>query len=220
MNKLLFICLALFAQSVFAADFNKPHRHQGIVSKFEGEPPHVELTSQDQSKLEKGERVMKQVEQKDGGRGVAVFRVAAPVDTVWTVIRDFNHYPEWVDGVKSTEIYKQDKDQIYVKFIIGALGVNYEYYIHHNYPSTQDWGTWTLDYSKDSDLDDSVGYWRVDPVADKPGTSQIEYSVDVRLKGWVPGFIKNLLVNRGLKQATVWVKEQAEKKQLVTATTH
>jgi hypothetical protein len=45
-----------------------------------------------------------------------------------------------------------------------------------------------------------------------PGMSQVEYSVSLSL-GWVPGFIKNLIVDKGLEEATVWVRVQSEKRQ-------
>ena len=34
--------------------------------------------------------------------------------------------------------------------------------------------------------------------------------MDMRLKGWVPGFVENMLAKKGLTMATSWVKKQAE----------
>ena len=59
-------------------------------------------------------------------------------------------------------------------------------------------------------LDDIVGFWRVTPVEGAPQKSLVEYSVDIRVKGWVPSFVREVLVGRGLKSATRWVKVQAE----------
>ncbi len=72
--------------------------------------------------------------------------------------------------------------------------------------------TWTLDYDYLSDLDDSVGYWRVTPSEVDAGKSLVTYSAAVKLKSRVPAFIINLIVKSRLKQATHWVKEQAELK--------
>ena len=90
------------------------------------------------------------------------------------------------------------------------MGINVEYFIDHTYPAGEDWGTWTLDYSRESDLDDSVGMWRVTALPDDPSKSRVEYSVDIKVSGWVPGFVRDMLVKQGLKDATSWVKEQAE----------
>ena len=70
--------------------------------------------------------------------------------------------------------------------------------------------TWTLYYDYLSDLDDSVSYWRVTPSEVDAGKSLVTYSAAVKLKSKVPAFIINLILKFRLKQATHWVKEQAE----------
>ena len=40
---------------------------------------------------------------------------------------------------------------------------------------------------------------------------------DVQVRGWIPGFIRSLFVDKGLKQATQWVKVQSEKKAAAAA---
>lgn len=207
--------LFLLAPPALAADASKPHEHQGVIKPYQGAPPAVPLTAADKAKLEQGKPVMKTFEEGEaGGRGVAIFRVNAPPEVVWSVIRDFSRYPEWIDNVEKARIYHQKGDHIDVHFELSALGFSVEYFIAHRCGQTGDarWLTWTLDYAKQSDLDDSVGFWRVTPVEGKPDVTQVEYSVDLRVKGWVPGFIKSLLVNKGLKEATQWVRVQAEKR--------
>jgi hypothetical protein len=147
---------------------------------------------------------------------MAIFKVNANPDIVWATIQDFPSYPKWIDEVKKCEIYKKDGGKIDVDFVIKSFPVTVEYYIHHDYDLQNRWGTWTLDYSRNSDLDDSVGFWRVNSVDGNPNQSIVEYSVDIALKGWLPGFVRDILVDKGLKQATNWVKVQSEKKQAAT----
>jgi hypothetical protein len=61
-----------------------------------------------------------------------------------------------------------------------------------------------------SDLDDSVGFWRVSHFEGDHTQSIVTYSAAIKLKTRVPGFIINLIIKSRLKQATTWVKEQAE----------
>ena len=68
-----------------------------------------------------------------------------------------------------------------------------------------------LDYSKESDLDDSTGYWLIYPSPTDPNKTRVEYSVDIRIKGWVPSFIEDMLADQGLEDATRWVKRESEK---------
>lgn len=193
-----------------AADANAPHEHRGIVSAYSGAPPAVSLTAADVATLERGDLVQKQIRVDSGGRGVAVMHVEAPPTTIWKTIQNYGAYPEWVDGLDNTSIYASQGDHVYVAFSLSKMGIGIDYFIDHTVKTEEGWVTWTLDYDRQSDLDDSVGYWRVTQLSDNPAVSRVEYSVDLRVKGWVPGFIETLLMDKGLVMATSWVKTQAE----------
>ena len=60
-----------------------------------------------------------------------------------------------------------------------------------------------------SDLDDSVGYWFVQPTGAEE--CRVYYACDTTLRGWVPGPVYNLLGKTALKQTTTWVNEEALK---------
>lgn len=181
------------------------------LAPYEGAPPEVSLTESERQTVAKGDPVYKQVQAGDGGRAAAVFRVNAPAKTIWSVISSFNSYPEWISGVKETEVYKRLGEKIFVRFKLSQWPVTVNYYIEHNAPMERlGWLTWKLDYSKQNDLEDSVGFWRVTPVPGDSSKCDVSYSVEVRLKGWVPDFIKNMIIDRGLKDATQWVKKQSE----------
>jgi ribosome-associated toxin RatA of RatAB toxin-antitoxin module len=175
-----------------------------------GQLPPPQFSAADLAQLRSGQAIRRQTEGASGGRGLAIFRVQAPPDVVWAVINDFDQYPKWIHNVDKCQVYQRDGGNIDVDFVISGLGFSAEYYIHHMYHPAEHWGTWTLDYSRESDLDDSVGFWRVTPWAEDPRQSVVEYSVDVRVRGWVPGFIRGLFVDKGLTQATEWVKVQSE----------
>ena len=66
-----------------------------------------------------------------------------------------------------------------------------------------------LDYDRRSDLDDSVGYWFAQPTG--PASCRVFYSCEVKLRGWVPGPVYNVLTKQALKQATTWVSSEATK---------
>ena len=56
--------------------------------------------------------------------------------------------------------------------------------------------TFHLDYSRRSDLDDSVGYWYVEPTGRT--TSRVFYSCECKLRGWVPPPVYSLLTKEAL----------------------
>jgi ribosome-associated toxin RatA of RatAB toxin-antitoxin module len=195
---------------VHAADPGKAHSHTGVLAAYPVPPIPIALDSAQEAQFSSGDPVYTQVDTGSQGRGVAVFLVKAPADEVWSTIHNFAAYPKWIDGLETCEVYKQSGDHVYVRFVIEKMGMDIEYFIDHTFPPGETWGTWTLDYTRESDLDDSVGMWRVTSLPDNPGHSRVEYSVDVKVTGWVPGFVRDFLVNRGLRDATSWVKKQSE----------
>lgn len=199
------------ATPAVAADATKPHPHQGVVAAHRGKPEVPKLTNDDLKQLAAGKPVRKQIKKGDaGGVGLAVQDVHAPVDVVWQRILDYPAYPRMVDGVIETEVYEQSGDHIKVRMIINATVMRVEYFIDHTVKTGDGYVTWTLDYDRESDLDDSVGMWVVEPVPGKPGWTRVFYSVNVKLRGWVPSFVEGMIADSGLTQATAWVKRESE----------
>lgn len=197
-----------------AADATKPHPHQGILSAYTDAPPRVPLSADDLAKLAEGKSVMKQTQAASGdnaaGRGVAVQDIHADPATIWSRITDYADYPTMVDNVKQCSVYERAGEHVKVKFIIGAPMISIEYYIDHVYRPQDGYMTWRLDYTRSSDFDDTVGFWRVEALADKPGWSRVFYSVDLKAAGWVPPPIEHAFATMGLNKATSWVKRESE----------
>ena len=204
--------MSLFAIAfAVAADANQPHNHTGIVTPYKGVPPTVSLSTDDLAKLTGGDVVIKQQKVDSGGRGIAVFHISATPTKIWSKIVDYAHYPQMVGHVAECGNYRTSGSDIYTRFVLSVFTTNIEYFIHHTYKPDQGYLTWTLDYSRLSDLDDSVGYWRVTPLTEAPALSRLEYSVDIRFKGYVPGFVQDMIAKKGLTDAASWVKREAEK---------
>jgi uncharacterized membrane protein len=210
MTTLFALCLTLFTpQPAMAADADSPHPHQGVAVKFASPAP-TPLSEAEEIQLAAGEAVRKQVRSATGGRGIAIMDVHASVDRIWAVIQDFGSYPNWIDNLKSTSVYGNQAGHILVEFQLSVMGMGVTYYIDHSVYKDKGYMTWQLDYTRESDIDDSTGYWLTYPVPGKPGFTRVEYTVDLRLKGWVPGIVENMLAKKGLVLATSWVKQQSE----------
>jgi uncharacterized membrane protein len=210
MTTLLALCLTLFTpQPAMAADADSPHPHQGVAVKFASPAP-TPLSEAEEIQLAAGEAVRKQVRSATGGRGIAIMDVHASVDRIWAVIQDFGSYPNWIDNLKSTSVYGNQAGHILVEFQLSVMGMGVTYYIDHSVYKDKGYMTWQLDYTRESDIDDSTGYWLTYPAPGKPGFTRVEYTVDLRLKGWVPGIVENMLAKKGLVLATSWVKQQSE----------
>lgn len=209
------LAAALFlAAPALGADPTEPHDHTGVLAPYPQPPPKPEITADDQALLDQGKPVLKQIRSEldggAGGRGVAIQDIHASEDVIWAHITDFANYPEWVDNVRVCETYETDGEHVRTRFVVGAMLLSGEYYIDHVVQRDKGWMTWTLDYRRNSDLDDSVGYYRTEPHPNKDGWTRLYYSVDFQVKQWVPQGLQDMVAKQGLKKATEWVKRESE----------
>ncbi len=206
MRKIYFV-LFLF----FSFNLNAAHDHQGKIPKIAGKPVAPKLTDAEQVKLDAGESIYKVITVNGQKQGLAVQDIQATPDAIWNTILNFKKYPKMVDKLKETEVYAASSTTPKVRFKVGSMGIYYEYYIKHRVNRAQNYVTWHLDYTRDSEIDDSVGFWLLEAHPTKPGVQRVYYSLKMLLKGWVPGAVKNYMQKQGIKTATKWVKKYSEK---------
>ena len=151
-----------------AANPDSPHPHQGVVRPFEGKPEMVPPSESQVESLSRGDAIFVTLEGDGGGRGMAIQDIQAPPEKVWDRIAAFHDYPRMVPHVTECEPYLEDGSDVRVRFVVKLLALRYEYYIQHDFRPERGYVTWTLDYSKESDLDDSVGYWAVEEHPETP----------------------------------------------------
>ncbi|MDA0712810.1 MAG: SRPBCC family protein, partial [bacterium] len=182
---------------------------------YKVEPPQIKLTEKQLKTLAKGKPVYPPVvaDSENSGSALAVFKVEAPTQFVWEVIKQFDQYPVWVDGVQKIEYYKPIKGQVVnVKFTVGKwFTPSFEYHITHNYPNLNGtWGSWSLDARQKNDLTGCRGFWRVTADKENPLQSLVEYSVNLKTEGLMLNIVRPLLVKNGTRDATAWVSKQAK----------
>ena len=203
---LLFLSLLQVAQ---AYDPNTPHGHQGILKAITSAPAAIPLSSADKAQLMNGEVLLKSSRGDEGGRGVAIQYVQANENKVWETILDYDQYPQRVSNVKSCEVYKRSGEQISVELISSIMGFSVGVYTVNTVKKSEGYMAWTLDYARESDAYDMIGYWRVEQIQDNPPLTKLEYSTEVQLRG-VPSFVANYLSKGALKDGTQWVKTYSE----------
>ena len=98
-----------------------------------------------------------------------------------------------------TPVYTTIKTRMKLHIIV----MNVEYFIEHRYYPDKNTIAWTLDYNKNSDLDDSIGIWYVEPHPTKEDSSRVFYSCNVLLKNWVPKVVRSYLEKTSLKQVSI-----------------
>ena len=154
----LILLLAIAAAG--ADDVNRPHEHNGKLEKFKLGPP-AALSAADRAAVDAGETVSGTVPVQGGARAVATFDVQAPPALVWECINDLPSYPRMVPGVSETRIYgtsfRAGVRQTYVTWTLRLMGYSVRYHLNYKYSPSQSAAVFSLDYTRNSDVDDTVG---------------------------------------------------------------
>jgi hypothetical protein len=212
------ILLLLTCCSSFVNTESTAHPHQGKVIPFKPGDPKVKLDRKALNILSQGRPYQTQIKSGSSGRGLVVQDVEAPTNIVWDRILDYNNYAKMVPKTLESQNYKVEKHRdgsqtIYTRMKVGFGIIKLVFYVKHEYLPKLHSLTWTLDYTKKSDFDDSCGYWYVVPHPDDPThKTRVYYSVAASMFDWVPQFVVNFMSNKALTDATGWVKTFSEAK--------
>ena len=157
------------------------------------------------------------MESGSSGRALVVQDVHAPTNVVWDRILDYDNYAKMVPNTIESGNYHVEKDNktghqtIFTRMKVGFSMIKLQFFVKHEYEPKLNSLTWTLDYSRKSDFDDSCGFWYVIPHPDNPSEwTRVYYSVQVSMFDWVPKFVVNFLSTKALTDATAWVKKFSE----------
>lgn len=208
--------ILLFISNIFAYNPSAPQGHNGILTPFTKAPEAIKVTAEETKTLESGQVVMRSVADDSGeGRGVAVQYVNAPESVVWDTILNYSKYTDWVDNVVESSVYDSkmgkcgDKD-LSVELISSVMFVKFGVYTKNYICKEQHYMHWTLDYDRQSDAKDLIGYWRVEQISSDPPITRVDYATEMLVTG-VPDFLATYLTKDALINGTKWVKRESEK---------
>ena len=115
-----------------------------------------------------------------------------PIETCYKVLTDYNSYPEFVKGVDQINILSQDESKAVIEYSLNLIKkFKYTLELTHSPPTSIEW---TL---KESDLFKcNNGYWKLKDLGD--GTTEVTYSLEVDIKGFIPKRFISSLSEKGL----------------------
>lgn len=133
--------------------------------------------------------------------------INAPLDKCWSIVLDFENYPNWAKDVKEATVLSRD-DQgraSRVEYRASALGRSTHYTLEYNYSEVPTRLSWTL---VDGDimraLNGAYSFVEID------GGTQVFYELDIELVVPLPGFVKRRAEARILIEAVKELKARAE----------
>ena len=145
------------------------------------------------------------------GSGFAVQELDADADDVWDAVRSFSRYPELITTVRTATAYDapeggDDEPANVCRYSFLVSRIRLILNVRFVVDDSQRYVSWRLDRPSWV-LDDSTGYWRVEPIPERPGKVRVWFCVGVRLKRVVPRFVVSLVSRLGLSKATKWLKD-------------
>ena len=133
--------------------------------------------------------------------------VNAPVDLVYRVVTDFEHYHEWASEVKRAEVIERDGSgrALEVEFRAAAFGRSTTYALRYDYSRAPEELAWT---QVSSDLTESLsGRYLFEPDGT---TTRVSYDLEVELRVPIPPFIRSRAAQRIQSDALGELKARVE----------
>jgi ribosome-associated toxin RatA of RatAB toxin-antitoxin module len=186
------------------------HPHPSVLKPITKSPAAIALNAEEQAEIRSGDAILRQTQGENGGRGVAVQLVKAPAALVWDTILAYDEYPQWVDDVESCEVYQKKGTQLFVAMKSSFMWITSNLYTINDVHRDLGYMSWVLDRTRESDVQDMIGYWRVEQIESEPPMTRLDYATEI-VVGGVPDFIVTHLTEGSLVDGTAWVKREAEK---------
>jgi hypothetical protein len=217
---LVFICIAQFGRIPEAA--SQPTEKDDALPRG---PFHPKDPSKLQTELMTAEAIESlhhgrpyKVQEIEGysGTGLLIQDVHAPPITVWQILLDFDEYPARIPKLLACQTYQAIEQARrtfwFTEMTIGSRFFSLNFFVKHEHRLKENVLVWTLDGTKDSDLETSVGYWYVESHPSNEGWSRVTYHLHATLLDWVPSFVWKFMTKQALVEATSWVKTYSEAK--------
>ena len=135
----------------------------------------------------------------------SIQEIDAPSSVVWKLLTEFERYPRFIKGISACKPYHSRRTLTGGKLVdaryevkVGTFKVCYS--LEHQYEPLKNCMVWHLDYSRKSDVFDSVGYWYVEPLG--PEQSRVYYTTNSLLPAWIPAPLRKTFTKIAMKAAT------------------
>ncbi|MDD0853069.1 SRPBCC family protein [Halobacteriovorax sp. GB3] len=114
------------------------------------------------------------------------------IDKIYNVIVDYASYPEFVEGVSSVEVLEQNDQGARVKYSLNLIKkFSYILTLKHDKPNRVSW-----DFESGDLFKVNSGSWELKDNGNS--TTDVTYSLEVDVKGFVPKAIINKLTESSL----------------------
>ena len=132
--------------------------------------------------------------------------IKAPLERVFEVISDFEHYADFLKGIESTEVLSSGKSKQRVKFALNLMTK-----IHYTLEfklSPPDSITWT--FVEGEFMKDNSGSWKLKQL-DK-GVTDATFTTDIEFPFWVPKSMAESTLSAEMPKMLEGFKKESERR--------
>lgn len=132
---------------------------------------------------------------------------AAPGE-IMAVICDFEAYPDWAEGIRSTQVLGRDANGrgTEVAFEFSAMGFTASYTLRYEYVPADEGVRWTTKEASGA-VKDIRGEYELEPLN---GDTRVTYRLTVEPAIPLPGFLRRQADRRAIKTALEGLKRRVE----------
>jgi uncharacterized membrane protein len=130
--------------------------------------------------------------------------IEAPIERVFDIIVDYEHYPEFLPDMKAVIVESRHEHVAVVRFELELImRISYTLRLEEDRPHRL---SWTLEQAKM--MRENVGGWRLSETPE--GHTHAVYGLEVSLRGLIPKSVSTRLIGTTLPDTLRRFKERAE----------
>lgn len=124
--------------------------------------------------------------------------IARPPAQVWSVLTDFERWPDFMPLVEKTKVARRDGPRLWVAQRFSVMFVSMGHTTIYDLDARDGRLAWQLDTAEPHDIAASQGAWQLLPLADGRETL-VRYAAQIRAGRGVPETVESWLRNRSLE---------------------
>jgi len=177
-------------------------------------PALPELSDSDREKIADGKIVLKKTEEGEGNSLVnAVVELAAEPAELWPILFSVEHMRASSKSIKSLDATRdvmEGKDRFLdLTYVLKVGWSEIRYSVNRHYTASDDTMRWTLDKTKEADIEWTEGSYSCYP-GSKPGTTLFLYRAKIVTGKAIPAWLEEDLTESSLKKYLKYLKQTAE----------
>jgi len=162
-------------------------------------------------KLEEGKvlvkkEVVREREEEATAEVMAMVVIPRPPEKVYRALFTFSRWPHFLPNLKAVKVIKTEGEALWLWHEVKVLFVSVEYTTIYHFDPERGVARWTLDRTLPHDIEDTEGFWRLEPL--QGGRTLLIYNARVRVGRFVPPFVEDLLTRESLPRVVTGVREE------------